>query len=61
MELIDKILKGLEICSVGQYSDCDRCPYNSGYYSAECITDLTRDALNILTNVVEKKLVMRKE
>lgn len=46
MRLIDrnKVLKGLEICSTGE---CSGCPYNSGY-SAECLTDLARDALFIL-------------
>lgn len=43
----EKVIKGLECCSVPE-GHCENCPYETDGYVAECTSALARDAIAML-------------
>jgi len=43
----EKVIKGLECCSVPQ-GHCEKCPYETEGFVAECTSELAKDALELL-------------
>ena len=41
----EKVIKGLEHCDFGDFSNCDECPY---YQSHDCADELKNDILGLL-------------
>ncbi len=62
MTNIDKVIEGLECCQYSSKAHCDECPYvNDGLCSIDaCTADLASDALDMLKEQEDTRLISRK-
>lgn len=61
MKTLDEIRKALSLCYAEDVDDCEECPYFPDAVGESCLTDLHRDAAQMMTALMEQNWALKTE